>query len=565
MNSWLKSIFGDVGSRRRNRAGRPSTWVGLCLCLLARSAPAVAEPVEQVPLGLARITERATRDTPMRFEQKAYRTFVLDRLRSLGVRAVGGEDDVFGRNSGRAPELLLGGVVGEFECEPWGNQVSCRIGLKWQLLEVRSERVIYETTVRAVEHGIHASTPSAELGRKLLAKGLQSLLQRPRFRELLVRPQSAAADMTFPNVNIKRCEAGGIEMSRDAARAVDATAGVEAATRTGSGVFLNDEGFVLTTAHVVGDTDALTVRLSDGRRFEATVLRVSRNTDSALLQLRGNVKSSCVELSEGEAKLGADLYAVGAFGSGEQPFVLTRGIVSGLRQVGGGTFLQTDAVVAPGSGGAALLGGDGRLKAVLSSKRVGVVAEETALGVPIPMILRALGLNLASGTDAASGEVLLSPASGTTRIVDSADPLPSLDPPGDEHRTRQTRASELQRALVEAEGLPGLAGPGAEPETRSPRAPAPAVPAYVNVLRWGGLALAGVGVVTAIATRASYDRSSTTRPEYDSLRLWNDVGLVGALVGSSAFGISWVLPQAPGEVSVPRSGASAFLSVQGRY
>jgi Trypsin-like peptidase domain len=558
MNSRLKSTFADVGRRG-------FSWVGLCLCLLARAAPAVAEPVEQVPLGLARLTERATRDTPMRFEQRAYRSFVLDRLRALGVRAVGGEDDVFGRYSGGAPELLLGGVVGEFDCEPWGNRLSCRIGLKWQLLEVRSERVIYETTVRAVEHDIQASTPSAELGRKLLAKGLQSLLQRPRFRELLVRPRSAVADLTFPSVNIKRCDAGGIDMSRDAARAVEATVGVEGATRMGSGVFLNDEGFLLTTAHVVGDRDALTVRLSDGRRFEASVLRLSHNADSALLQLRGNVKSSCVELSESEAKLGADVYAVGAFGSGEQAFVLTRGIVSGLRQVGAGTFLQTDAAVASGSGGGALLGGDGRLKAVLSSKRVGVVAEDTALGVPLPVILRALGLKMASGSDAASGEVLLSPASDTARIVDAADPMPSLVPPGDEHRTRQIRASELQRALVEAEDLPGLARSGAEAETRSTRAPAPATPAYVKVLRWGGLAMAGVGVATAIATRASYDRSSTTHSEYDSLRLWNDVGLVGALVGSSAFGVSWVLPPASSEAPLPRRGASAFFSVHGRF
>ena len=221
---------------------------GLWLGLLAFSASASAEPLEQVPLGLARITERTTRDTPMHFEQRAYRSFILDRLRSLGIHAVGGEDDVFSRNGTRAPELLLGGVVREFECEPWGNRLNCRIGLQWQLLDVRTERVLYETTVRVVEYGIQTRTQSADVGRALLGKGLQSLLRRSRFRGLLVRPESAVADMTFPTVNIKRCMAGSIDMPRDAPRAIDATVVVAGKVGVGSGVFLNDEGFVLTAS-----------------------------------------------------------------------------------------------------------------------------------------------------------------------------------------------------------------------------------------------------------------------------------------------------------------------------
>ena len=560
------------------RCWNPPGWrrfarsCGLWLGLLAVSASARAEPLEQVPLGLARITERTTRDTPMHFEQKAYRSFILDRLRSLGIRAVGGEDDVFGRNGTRAPELLLGGVVREFECEPWGNRLNCRIGLQWQLLDVRTDRMLYETTVRVVEYGIQTRTPSASVGRELLAKGLQSLLQRPRFRSLLVRPQSAVSDMTFPKANIKRCAVGSIDMVHDASRAIDATVVVEGKAGAGSGVFLNDEGFVLTAAHLVGDSSALAIRLKDGRSFEVAVLRVSRNTDSALLQVRGNLKSSCLELADGEAKVGAELYAIAAPSRPELPFSLTRGIVSGLRKWDVGALLQTDATVTPGNSGGPLLGVDGRLKAIISWKVAGAAMEETASGVPIPTVLQALGLNLAASSAAELGEILLSPASlsGVTHLTDAPDAVPSLDPPGEQHRVRQTRASELQRALVETEGLPVWAGEP-RPRTKPSRTVAPArvTPAYVTAMRWGGLALASVGLVTAVVTRASYDRSTSTRREYQSLRLWNDLGLAGVGVGAGTFGFSWVLPPLPragqGEAQLNRSLSSAFFSFEGGY
>ena len=88
-----------------------------------------------------------------------------------------------------------------------------------------------------VEYGIQTRTQSADVGRALLGKGLQSLLRRSRFRGLLVRPESAVAGMTFPTVNIKRCIGGSIDMPRDAPRAIDATVVVAGKVGVGSGVF----------------------------------------------------------------------------------------------------------------------------------------------------------------------------------------------------------------------------------------------------------------------------------------------------------------------------------------
>src|SRR3954451_20733188 len=54
----------------------------------------------------------------------------------------------------------------------------------------------------------------------------------------------------------------------------------------GSGVFIDEEGFVLTNFHVVGRASRVWVKLSDGREFEAEKLVGTSFTDVALLKIK---------------------------------------------------------------------------------------------------------------------------------------------------------------------------------------------------------------------------------------------------------------------------------------
>ncbi len=155
----------------------------------------------------------------------------------------------------------------------------------------------------------------------------------------------------------------------------------------GSGVILDDTGRVLTNNHVVAGAGAngeLTVTLSDGRAYSATVVGTDPSTDLAVIVMKGADKLTPATLGDSDAvKVGSPVMAVG------NPLGLagtvTTGIVSALdRPVttttespqtsaagDGGTVvtnaIQTDAAVNPGNSGGALVDDTGRVIGIPSS------------------------------------------------------------------------------------------------------------------------------------------------------------------------------------------------------
>jgi S1-C subfamily serine protease len=55
----------------------------------------------------------------------------------------------------------------------------------------------------------------------------------------------------------------------------------------GSGVIIDEDGYVLTNVHVVEDANEITVKLSDNRVLPAEVLAGTRRSDVALLKIHG--------------------------------------------------------------------------------------------------------------------------------------------------------------------------------------------------------------------------------------------------------------------------------------
>ncbi|RAP31905.1 protease [Candidatus Marinamargulisbacteria bacterium SCGC AG-414-C22] len=134
----------------------------------------------------------------------------------------------------------------------------------------------------------------------------------------------------------------------------------------GSGVIVSTDGHILTNHHVIDKAAELSVRLSDGREFEASIVGTDPKTDLALLKISPKKNLPVIELGESDQlKVGDWAIAIG------NPFGLqgtvTVGIISGLGRAGVvdtdnyASFIQTDAAINPGNSGGALLNIDGEL------------------------------------------------------------------------------------------------------------------------------------------------------------------------------------------------------------
>ena len=134
------------------------------------------------------------------------------------------------------------------------------------------------------------------------------------------------------------------------------------AVELGSGVKLPD-GSVATNCHVLKDGTRYRVRYQ-GKDYRAQLDKADWNRDVCALSVPGLPAPPVVLGSTKTLQVGAPVYAIGT-PEGLQR-TLSEGIVSSLRPVDGGSYIQTTAAISPGSSGGGLFEDHGRLLGLTS-------------------------------------------------------------------------------------------------------------------------------------------------------------------------------------------------------
>src|SRR5665213_2321260 len=126
------------------------------------------------------------------------------------------------------------------------------------------------------------------------------------------------------------------------------------AVAMGSGFIIDKSGYIVTNNHVIENGKKITVKLPDGREYDAKLVGTDPATDVALLKVKADKPLSSVEFGDDrQVRVGDWVIAVG------NPFGLsntvTAGIVSSIgRDVGNGQyndFIQIDAPINRGNSG----------------------------------------------------------------------------------------------------------------------------------------------------------------------------------------------------------------------
>jgi S1-C subfamily serine protease len=138
-------------------------------------------------------------------------------------------------------------------------------------------------------------------------------------------------------------------------------------TATGSGFLIDDEGHIITNAHVVDGAKSVTVQLGDGDPQDAEIVGADPSTDIAVLKVDDTQGVNPLPLGDSSnVQVGDPVVAIG------NPFGLDRtvttGIVSALqRQIQApngfsiSDVIQTDAAINPGNSGGPLIDAAGQV------------------------------------------------------------------------------------------------------------------------------------------------------------------------------------------------------------
>ena len=129
---------------------------------------------------------------------------------------------------------------------------------------------------------------------------------------------------------------------------------------TGTGVILSGEGYIVTNCHVVEDSLSISIQLTDGRVFPATLIGADAVSDLAVLHIDADNLYAAKFGDSGTLQVGDSVAAIGDPLGKSLRGTFTDGIVSAINRdvtVGGRTMtlIQTNAALNSGNSGGPLL------------------------------------------------------------------------------------------------------------------------------------------------------------------------------------------------------------------
>ncbi len=192
----------------------------------------------------------------------------------------------------------------------------------------------------------------------------------------------------------------------------------------GSGVVISEDGYILTCAHVIDGASKITVELSNGKTYNATLVGSYTNGDIAVIKIEASGLTPAVIADSDQIQQGEACYAVGN-PEGRFSGSISDGIISALNRTitvqidgssqgnsfydmfyGNGSrarliqlnVIQMTAAVSPGNSGGALFNDRGQLIGIVSAKSSETDSEGLGFAIPSNTAKEIASQLIATGT-----------------------------------------------------------------------------------------------------------------------------------------------------------------------
>lgn len=337
-------------------------------------------------------------------------TVAAQTLKKNGYPLAGlGKANAFDTEQNVAPDFRVGGIVKELRMElcQTGNNAEGWIYVKidWALYSEKAKRVVF---AQATEGLVKSTDKIPDMPLKAIAASVENLLAAPEFLAALQAPQTAAAEAPAASAAAPsaapapaadtggralqlaggKALAGGAQKNQAKLRAAVVT--LETAAGSGSGFYIDRAGYLLTDFHVVNGAKFVKVKMANGDKLVAQVVKVSERDDVALLK-SDSVDFEPLAIRPDVLDVGEEVYAIGT-PLGVLTSTMTRGVLSADRAIQGVRVLQSDAAVTFGSSGGPLLDSEGR---VIGLTKSGMRGEKGFnFFIPVQDALRVLDVSI---------------------------------------------------------------------------------------------------------------------------------------------------------------------------
>lgn len=170
----------------------------------------------------------------------------------------------------------------------------------------------------------------------------------------------------------------------------DEVTSVDNCSSQGSGMIITSDGYVVTNAHVVGNSKTaylIQIVTADGKTYNAGVVGVDSRTDIAVLKMDDAKDLTPATFGNSDdVELGEDIIVIGNPGGLDFQNSLTKGVVSAINREGSSSslvkYIQTDAAINPGNSGGPIVNLYGQVIGIATSKIVSEKYEGMGFAIP---------------------------------------------------------------------------------------------------------------------------------------------------------------------------------------
>ncbi len=292
------------------------------------------------------------------------------------------------------PELLLGAEViwARKNASYFRQKISMVI--HWSLYSPSMEKVIFETTTAGYADSIRNGDYDAT-SLTVINRALEGIIYNKDFQEIVskkVEPKNVGLKeaITLVKSTSKKFDSYSDIIKESTGSVVT----IKTNFGYGSGFIISDNGYILTNHHVVNSVEKIEVVFDNGYSFEAKLVRSDQDRDVALVKMSGSgFKPLPLNATADLATTGTEVIAIGTPENIKLGQTVTKGIISGKRELDEKVFLQTDVAINSGNSGGPLINtSTGEVIGIVAAKIKAKGVEGLGFAIPISDAIKALNL-----------------------------------------------------------------------------------------------------------------------------------------------------------------------------
>lgn len=333
---------------------------------------------------------------PQNMEMKILNSFNDSYINASYFSKEDGKKDVSNLQN---PKIIFKPIVKSLHFELEGNLVRdysgiCSFECEWQLFDLSNLETPIKTYL--VKTNYYRTGNNYELLlHEMISLSERNLLEDDQLYDFLISTeQKHLENSKGVPIKIPLCSNRSYASSAEMLKVVvSSIVTIETESKFGSGVFISDNGYLLTNYHVIEGNNPIFVKIDKEKKIPAEIIKCNKDFDLAILKVNSiNTKGLSIYDSE-KTSLGEDVYAIGTPLDKKLVQSISKGIISGYRELNGVDFIQTDVSINSGNSGGPLLNSKGEIIGINTLKAIGKNVSGIGFSIPSNVVLKMLNIS----------------------------------------------------------------------------------------------------------------------------------------------------------------------------